>query len=149
MKYFFIIATVCVLTTLITFLVVSNKTKEKVGEKFFITLGGQKFETEVVQDESSMAKGLSFRDGICQYCAMLFVFDKEGDYRFWMKDMKFSIDIIWLDKDKRIIYSKENLDPNTYPNSFGPNEPKALYVLEVLSGTYKKLNLSNGQKVSF
>src|SRR5215203_893119 len=48
-------------------------------------------------------KGLSVKDGLAENEAMLFVFDNEAEHTFWMKDMKFPIDIIWIDSDKTII----------------------------------------------
>lgn len=64
---------------------------------------------------------------------MLFVFDEPGHYAFWMKDMRFPIDIIWAGPDGRVVHIEENLSPETYPNSFSSALP-AQYVLEVPAG---------------
>ncbi len=117
----------------------------------YMVLGDQKFQTEIVDTPSLRNKGLSGRDSLCANCAMLFVFENEGDYRFWMRDMKFPIDIIWLNKEGQIIYRKENLNPDTFPQTFGigegQNKNKSLYVVEVPSGSYNKYNLYIGQKI--
>jgi uncharacterized membrane protein (UPF0127 family) len=42
---------------------------------------------------------------------MLFVFEDSAKYSFWMKDMKFLIDIIWLDNDGKVVHIEQNLQP--------------------------------------
>src|SRR3989339_720000 len=61
------------------------------------------------------------------------IFNKIGVYHFWMKDMNFPIDIIWIGEDYKIVYIKENALPESYPEKFNPNQP-ALYVLEINAG---------------
>lgn len=114
-----------------------------------MVLGNKEFQTEVLSDDISRAKGLSGRKSLCSYCSVLFIFKNEGKYRFWMKEMNFPIDIIWLDKDQKIIYRRENVKPETFPETFGPLEEDSLYVIEVNEGTYKDLGLYIGQKVLF
>ncbi len=50
-----------------------------------------------------------------------------------MKDMRFSIDILWLSADGVVVHMAQNVSPSTYPQSFVPTKP-ARYVLEVLAG---------------
>jgi len=78
-----------------------------------------------------------------------------GKYSFWMKDMNFPIDIIWLapfrngdERDLRIIYIKKDAEPKSYPEAFTPKE-EAMYVLEVFSSFSEKNNLKEGNKVEF
>jgi len=66
---------------------------------------------------------------------MLFVFENPGIHGIWMKDMKFPIDIIWLDKDMSVISKELNVSPDTYPQVFYPSR-EAYYVLEVKAGTF-------------
>lgn len=115
----------------------------------YVKLGSETFSLEIADNDVLRSKGLSSRDSICNRCAMLFVFEKEGDYRLWMKDMNFSIDMVWLDKNKRIIYRKENVSPSTFPETFGPNDNKTLYIIELPAGTFEKLNLDIGQEIFF
>jgi len=67
---------------------------------------------------------------------MLFVFPEDGKYAFWMKDMRFSIDILWLSADGRVVYMALNVSPDTYPQVFRPDVP-ARYVLELPAGYAK------------
>ncbi len=77
---------------------------------------------------------------------MLFVFDKPDIYSFWMKDMLFPIDMIWISEDGKVVYIERDARPESYPNSFIPDAP-AKYVLEVNAGFSEKNNLKVGDKV--
>ena len=59
---------------------------------------------EISDTKAKREQGLSGKEGLAENEGMLFVFEKEGYYGFWMKDMNFPIDIAWLDKNKKIIY---------------------------------------------
>ena len=55
-----------------------------------------------------MLQGLAVKNQLKENEAMLFVFEKPGKHSFWMKDMKFPIDIIWLDSTGKIVHIEEN-----------------------------------------
>lgn len=78
-------------------------------------------------------QGLSGRTGLAPDEGLLFVFEQEGNYSFWMKDMRFSIDILWIDSAGTIVYIEPSVSPDTYPQSFDP-KANALYVLELPAG---------------
>jgi len=59
---------------------------------------------ELANTNASREIGLSYRTSMNQDEGMLFVFDKIGKYGFWMKDMNFPLDILWLDEEGRVIY---------------------------------------------
>ena len=73
---------------------------------------------------------------------MLFVFDKPDTYGFWMKDMRFPIDIIWISGDK-VIYVLSEVHPDSYPNLFKPPIPVDK-VLEINAGLSRKLGITEG-----
>ena len=77
---------------------------------------------------------------------LLFVFNGEAQRCMWMQDMHFSIDMIWLDKDKTITNVEHSVSPETYPSSFcgGP----AAYVIEVNDGVAAEAHLRAGTKLS-
>ena len=80
---------------------------------------------------------------------MLFVYgDASTERCFWMKDMNFAIDMIWLDKDRQIVTIQSNVSPDSYPKSFCPDKP-AQYVLEVNSGFAKQSGWLVGTKFEF
>ena len=125
-----------------------------------LSMGGHIFEAEVADSYSLQDLGLSGREYISEDKAMIFVFPMSGVYKFWMKDMKFPIDIIWLSPEpsdttslennlqSKIIYIEKNVSPNTYPKTFGSNV-SSKYVVEVASGTVDRLDLDVGDSVSF
>jgi uncharacterized membrane protein (UPF0127 family) len=64
---------------------------------------------------------------------LLFVFDEPGLHGIWMKDMRFPIDILWLDDAFQVVDVRKNVAPDSYPTVFKPTKP-ARYVLEVTAG---------------
>lgn len=111
-----------------------------------LTLPRGEIYVQVVDTSTSQELGLSFRESIGDEEGMLFIFDTPGIYPFWMKDMKFSIDMIWLSESGQVVHTEENIAPETYPKTF-MNKPKALYVLEMNAGMAKKYGLYLGTKV--
>lgn len=102
---------------------------------------------EAAKTPEARTQGLSGREGLAADTAMLFYFDEPGQQCFWMKDMKFAIDMVWLDEDKRVLKVAENVSPQTYPESFC--QANAQYVAEVPAGQAQKYNLEIGQQVEF
>lgn len=88
---------------------------------------------EIADTPALRQHGLSNHAPLGPLEGMLFIFDKPNRYSFWMKEMLFPIDILWLDSEMQVVYIKENVDPSTYPESFTPTHD-AVYVLEVPSG---------------
>ena len=79
---------------------------------------------------------------------MLFVFDKPDTYGFWMKDMHFSIDMIWLDENFRVVTVASDVPANSYPKTYHPTD-KSLYVLETNAGYAEKNNIKVGDILDF
>lgn len=92
------------------------------------------------------AKGLSGRTGMPADRGMLFVFENPSDDCFWMKDMQFSIDIVWLDASRTVLKTAERVAPETYPERFCPSSP-ALYVLELQAGAVSAAGIQTGDRV--
>lgn len=117
----------------------------KIGENFL--------NIEVASTTEAREKGLSGKERLDYKEGMLFVFDTEGYYGFWMKDMKFNIDISWLDKDKKIIFMKKNVSPDTYPEVFYAQKADlpilSLYVLETAANFLDNNNIKIGDLVAF
>lgn len=90
--------------------------------------------------------GLMYRKQLGKREGMLFVFKKDGRYDIWMMNMRFSIDIIWLDKNGKVLKVAQNAKPCT---SFLTCEPhrspdNARYVVELNAGTSKKEGIKTG-----
>ena len=69
-------------------------------EHAIVAIGGTIVTAEIVDTKEKLELGLSGREGLSFNKGMLFVFPKTGYHSFWMKDMSFPIDIIWLSKEK-------------------------------------------------
>ncbi|MSR71266.1 MAG: DUF192 domain-containing protein [Candidatus Taylorbacteria bacterium] len=91
----------------------------------------------------ALEKGLGGRSGLLENQGMLFIYEKTGNYSFWMKGMRFPIDIIWLDEGLRIVAMKEHATPDSYPEVFDPRL-ESRYTLEVIDGFVDKNQLKIG-----
>jgi len=113
-----------------------------------VRIGDSVVIVEVARNYEARAGGLSGRGSLPENTGMLFVFEEPGNYSFWMKDMKFPIDIIWLDKNKKVVYITENAKPISYPERFQTPEP-AQYVLEVNGGWAREHGIEAGNYAEF
>ena len=104
---------------------------------------------EVVDEYDEIIEGLMFREHLDEDTGMLFVFQEEGVHHFWMKNTLIPLDMIWIDKDNKIIFIKKNAQPCKQENcaSFGPDE-KVKYVLEANAGYIKENSIQVGDIVS-
>ena len=108
------------------------------------------FEVEVVESLTDKAKGLMERDSLDENSGMLFIYDQEKIISIWMKKMKFPIDIIWLNKNREVVFLVENAQPcfTDSCESFKSDE-KAQYVLELNSGQIQENSVQLGNQVEF
>ena len=95
-----------------------------------IVIDGQSIQSAIADTPDLQSLGLGNRDGLPQGEGMIFIFPVDKEYAFWMKDMRFSIDMIWISADDRIVYMAQDVAPDTYPHDFIPTIP-ARYVLEL------------------
>lgn len=109
-----------------------------------ITLGGKHFYAEVVTTSVDRERGLSGRDELVADKAMVFPYEMVGNQCFWMKNMKFAIDILWLDEQNRISFIEHSVDPASYPQNFCHT---AKNVVELQAGTTNRLNVKVGDQV--
>ncbi|OGC83275.1 hypothetical protein A3D68_00990 [Candidatus Adlerbacteria bacterium RIFCSPHIGHO2_02_FULL_52_17] len=77
----------------------------------------------------------------------MFVFDTEGEWGIWMKDMNFPIDIIWVGQDGTVVTVAKDVSPDTYPQAFYPSVP-ARFVLEVPAGFVAAHDIDEGSRLS-
>ncbi len=125
--------------------------KQPDHSKHKIKINNKQLEVEVVNTSQSTMKGLSSRDQIGAD-GMLFVFPENKLRTFWMKDMKFDLDIVWI-KNGKIVDITQNVPrplPNTDINSLERYYPNTAVnmVLELESGEAQTLSLEIGQKIN-
>lgn len=111
-----------------------------------VQLRGKTISAMVADTPGLRAKGLGGRWGLAQDEGMLFIFDSDAKHQFWMKDMRFAIDILWLSDKGEVVDIRESISPSTYPAVFAPNSP-ARYVLELPAGFAKENEVSVGEIV--
>jgi uncharacterized membrane protein (UPF0127 family) len=115
-----------------------------------VTINHQVFNTEAASSSDEFAIGLSGRPCILPDQAMLFAFKQPGQYPFWMKGMKFPIDIIWISPGNRVVASDVNVQPSTYPQKFVNQKSRpAQYVLEIKANLSRELGIDIDTPVSF
>lgn len=103
------------------------------------------FDVEIAATDAARTRGLMFRHGLKAGTGMLFVFDEEGIFPFWMKNMQFPIDMLWLDRNKRIVDIKANVPACTVdPCPVYTPSQVALYVLELPAGDARRHDLIPG-----
>ncbi len=106
-------------------------------------------EVEIVDTPETRMQGLMFRESLGDGEGMLFIFEEENIYPFWMKNTLIPLDMIWISQDTKIIDIKTavpcEIDP--CPN-YSPSG-KALYVLEVNAGFTDENEIEIGDTVRF
>jgi uncharacterized membrane protein (UPF0127 family) len=112
-----------------------------------LTADGRVISLEIVADDASRQKGLGSRDSLAADKGMLFVLDRSARECFWMKDMRFAIDLIFIDAAKRIVQITPRVTPQTYPKSFCADQTR--YVIELAAGQSVRLHLHGGERLSF
>jgi uncharacterized membrane protein (UPF0127 family) len=127
-----------------------NQTLQKIGVYVttILTIAQKSIEIDLADTPALRTRGLSGRTSLAPDHGMLFVFEKPDLHGFWMKEMNFSIDIIYIGADKKIVDIKKGVSPESYPMIFKPNQP-ALYVLEVPAGFSEENNIKVGNDVVF
>ncbi|OGH08880.1 MAG: hypothetical protein A2152_02715 [Candidatus Levybacteria bacterium RBG_16_35_6] len=111
----------------------------------------QRIDLLITKTQQDREIGLSKYKSIPNNQGMLFSFGKQGYYSFWMKDMKFPIDIIYISNDKIV-----TIYPNVMPPKKGQGSPP-LYnptapsdtVLEINANLSKKYNFKTGDKITY
>jgi uncharacterized membrane protein (UPF0127 family) len=111
-------------------------------------LGAGTFSARLLDSQSERTKGLSGTKSLPADQALIFVFENSGIWKIWMKDMNYSIDIVWLDESKKVVDIVEGASPESYPKEFVPRQ-KARYVIEFADGTIKEKGIAIGQRADF
>ena len=101
---------------------------------------------EIADTPAARERGLGGRDVLPAGRGMLFDMGSDAEWGFWMKDMRFAIDIVWLARDGTVVYIAANVAPDTYPQVFAPPSP-AYWVLELPAGYMAASGVGIGERV--
>ena len=109
-------------------------------------VGSAVFQVEIADTIEKHATGLSGRNELEKGRGMLFVFDQPIIPGFWMKGMKFPLDIVWISNGK-VIGLEENLPPDhtLSPATYSPPKPVDM-VLEINAGASEESKINVGDK---
>lgn len=118
-------------------------------ERTTVRLGDGVFTVKVATTSAELSRGLSGAQGLAPNEGMLFVFRREAKWSIWMKDMKIPIDIIWLDKGKKVVYIVKNAQPDSYPQEKFAPKTDAQYVLELAAGTVDSRGIMINDEAKF
>ncbi|OGG80718.1 hypothetical protein A3A39_00130 [Candidatus Kaiserbacteria bacterium RIFCSPLOWO2_01_FULL_54_13] len=111
-----------------------------------VQLNDRTVRVTVADSNEERERGLSGRGGLAPDEGMLFIFPEDGVYSFWMKDMRFAIDILWISREGVVVDVRENVSPETFPAVFEPRI-EARYVLELPAGWVKEYSVEVGDVV--
>ena len=127
-------------------------TPELVGP--IVRVGGVEIPVEVADTPQRKLQGLSDRLVLPADTGMLFPYERQSRYNFWMKNMHFPLDIVWIGADCKVVDVTLNAPPpepgqawNELP-LFSPKLP-AQYVLEINAGEAQAKSIAAGSPVEF
>lgn len=104
-----------------------------------VEIGDKKFSAELAVTPDQQSTGLSYRELLNPGTGMLFIFDQPNRPSFWMREMRFNLDIIWISEDLKVVGIEKNVPapnlstpPDNLPRYVSPED--ILYVLELNAG---------------
>ena len=111
---------------------------------------GVTVDIEIASMPSELRRGLMYRESLPEGHGMLFIMESEELHSFWMKNMNFPIDMVWIDSDFQVVdvtYGAEPCD-GSLCEGYRP-DVSSMYVLEVPAGYTLKKGLDEGVTVFF
>lgn len=139
---------------IIAFLYMFKSHNTPTGQK--LTINNNTIYIEIADTPEKREQGLMYRKDLCKDCGMLFVFENEDIYTFWMKNTYISLDIIWISNTGEIVEIAKNTKPyichlietseDCKPSVYKPHV-NSRYVLEVNGGFSEKNNIQVGDRV--
>lgn len=139
------------LVLILTLVIFAYQRSTKTSPAFLnLDIKGNSYQLEVAQSMLQKTKGLGERSNLCSNCGMIFVYQNEGTYPFWMKDTLIPLDMIWLNKSGNIVSIQTAL-PEPGASLFQlknyVNSKPAQYIIELNAGQSAKLGLKIGDKI--
>ena len=106
-------------------------------------------DAEVADSPEERTQGLMFRESLPQNHGMIFIFEGEGIYPFWMKNTLIPLDIIWLNENKEVVKIMQTLPCMEEPCEIYNPEVQARYVIEINGGFAEENNIQVGDSADF
>ena len=126
----------------------SNNNNQNISQKegHVLKVGTARVLIDIADTPPLRERGLSGRRLLLDDQGMYFIFDHPGMYPFWMKEMNFPIDIIWIGEHMSVVDITKSASPSSFPQTFVSSVP-ALYVLEVQAGFAERYGVKIGDQV--
>jgi uncharacterized membrane protein (UPF0127 family) len=112
-----------------------------------LRVGGALFQVAVADSPEKRRHGLSGVRIMGSSEGLYFMYPTPRLLLLWMKDMQFPIDIVWIDRDHRVVHIRENVAPETFPTVFSSQQP-AQYALEINAGAVGETGIAIGDIVT-
>lgn len=114
-----------------------------------VLINGFKVLLAIASTDELRIKGLSGSEKLSENEGMLFLFDKPSKQGFWMNEMKYPIDIIWLNANNSVVHVEKSLDPCKIFLACPVYSPQSdsLYVLELSAGFADRHSIKNGTNI--
>jgi uncharacterized membrane protein (UPF0127 family) len=112
-----------------------------------LLISGERFKVSVADTPDERQQGLSYTTTLPPDVLKLFVFDTDDTWVFWMKEMNYPIDIIWLDQQGKVVHIAANVAPETFPEKFRTPVP-ARYVMETNAGLTQEKGIIIGMTLN-
>lgn len=109
------------------------------------------FSVRLVETPGAQNQGLMFEEKLGPDEGMLFIFETEGEYSFWMKNTLIPLDIIWINENMEVVFMERNTQPCRKNCQVFSPEVQSKYVLELNAGIAEKtgINIGNKAKLKF
>lgn len=114
-----------------------------------VEIGGKRFIVEIADTQEKQALGLMYREELEDDRGMFFLFPNEAPRSFWMKNCRIPLDILYFDKDLKMVSAALNAPPcrtRVCPNY--PSKAPAMYVLELNAGKANELGIKVGDQLT-
>jgi uncharacterized membrane protein (UPF0127 family) len=113
---------------------------------------GSEIRAEKAMTQAELTRGMKYRDSLAKDRGMLFLHMREGNYPYWMHEVKIPLDLIWMDKDRRVVQIVYDAPPCPGPpescKMYGGGF-RAMYVLELAAGQAKAMGIRPGVALDF
>ena len=105
----------------------------------------QTIEVEFAKNDEERALGLMYRSSMDEHQGMWYIFPEEAPRSVYMRNTEIPLDIIYLDKDNKVVSIAKNARP--YDETSLPSEKPAMYVLEINGGLSDKWGIEKGDRM--
>jgi len=140
-KFSFIVILLAVIASVL--IILFNKSTD---DNPYLLVNGQKIYIETLTTEKQKEKGLSGRKFLASNNGLLFVYENMGNWKIWMKNMFFPIDVIWIDNEGIVVGVKTNISPESYPE-IHQIDRQSRYIIELNAGAAERYNIKPGDKI--